>query len=369
MITGWAAGIFLFHLLAVPANAQFRTSIQGTVQDPQGAVIPGATLTLTDEGTNATVVRTSNEEGVFNFNALPADKFTLVVEKTGFEKKVLKNLQLIPEQPNAMNVQMVVGALTETVSVSSTSESAMDTETANSGRTITEEEIQHMPTFQRDATALIRLTPGTLSDGAQSAGGGGFAAPGTQSGASHGGGGNMGSSSSIFATENGASANTNGGQFQNNGFTVDGVSTVSAVWGGATIITPSEDSIANVRVVTNAYDAENGRFAGAMTEITSKGGTNQIHGSFFSQIVRPGLNAYQRWSPDSNVAGTPAQRGLLRDEDRYNQFGGSIGGPIWKNKIFAFFNYEGQNLNSPSTGTGWYVTPALTALAPSGSIA
>ncbi len=67
-------------------------------------------------------------------------------------------------------------------------------------------------------------------------------------------------SSSIFATENGASANANGGQFENNGYTVDGISTASAVWGGATVITPSEDSISNVKIVTNAYDAENGRF-------------------------------------------------------------------------------------------------------------
>jgi hypothetical protein len=107
-----------------------------------------------------------------------------------------------------------------------------------------------------------------------------------------------------------------------------------------------------------------------MTEITSKSGTNQIHGSIFAQIVRPGLNAYQRWNGAQSIAsGSPAARGLLKDTDFYNQFGGSIGGPIWKNKVFAFFNYEGQNLNSSSTGTGWYPTSALASLAPSGSLA
>jgi hypothetical protein len=107
-----------------------------------------------------------------------------------------------------------------------------------------------------------------------------------------------------------------------------------------------------------------------MTLITSKSGSNQIHGSLFAQIVRPGLNAYQRWNGPASVApGTPAQRGLLRDEDFYNQFGGSVGGPIWKNKVFAFFNYEGQSKNSPTTSTGWFVAPSLASLAPSNSIA
>jgi hypothetical protein len=222
------------------------------------------------------------------------------------------------------------------------------------------------------------LAPGVLATGAQSGGGGGFQAPGTQTGASSGGGGNLGHSSSIFATENGASANANGGRYDSNGYTVDGISTASAVWGGSTVVTPSEDSVGNVKIVTNAYDAENGRFSGALTEITSKTGTNDLHGSFLIQITRPGLNAYQRWNGQSSVQSTdpttgakltPAARGLLRDEDRYNQWGGSIGGPIWKNKIFAFFAYEGQSQTVPTTSTQWFPTAALAALAPANSIA
>jgi hypothetical protein len=376
---GWCISALLLLGFAVPSQAQFRTSIQGVVTDPQGALIPGATLTLKDQATNETVVRTSNDEGIFNFNALSADHFSLTIERDGFKKKVLDDLQLIPEQSNALNITLELGAATETVTVNASLAPAMDTETANNGRTISENEIQHMPAFQRDVTRLIELTPGVQADGAQQGGsGGGFAAPGTQSGASHGGGGNLGSSSSIFATENGVSANTNGQQFQSNGFTVDGISTESAVWGGSTVLTPSQDSVGNVRIVTNSYDAENGRFSGAITEITSKSGSNDIHGSIFIQVVRPGLDAYQRWNGPSSVASTgpggvkltPQQRGLLRDSDRYNQIGGSVGGPIWRNRGFAFFNYEGQSLNTPSTGSGWYYTPStLAPLAPSGSIA
>jgi len=372
------AVMLLLVCFSLPAQAQYRTSVEGVVTDPSGALIPGATLTLTDQATNETFVRTSNDAGIFNFSALPADHFNLVVDKNGFKKKVLTDLQLIPEQANSLNVQMDLGAESESVSVDASLAPAMDTETANIGRTISDVEIQHLPSFERDPTMLIQLVPGVIADGSQQGSGGGFAAPGTQSGANHGGGGgNLGSSSSVFATENGPSANTNGQQFQNNGYTVDGISTVSAVWGGSTIVTPSEDSIANVRILTNTYDAEVGRFSGATTEITSKSGSNEIHGSVFAQIVRPGLNAFQRWNGPGSVASvdssgkalTPEARGLLRVNDRYNQFGGSVGGPIWKNRIFAFFNYEGQSQNTPQTGTGWYTTPELASLAPAGSIA
>src|SRR6202453_2085005 len=371
VIAGWAAALLLLVVQAVPAHAQYRTSIQGVVTDGTGAVVPGALLTLTDIGTNEKQVRHSDPNGVYNFNALPADTFTLVVEKKGFQKQVLDKLTLSPEQANSVNVQLLVGADSQTVTVDASAEAVIDTETANNGTTISENEIQHMPTFQRDVTQLIQLAPGVQADGSQQGGGGGFQSPGTQTGASSGGGGNLGHSSSIFATENGASANTNGGQFETNGFTVDGISTVSAVWGGATVITPSEESVGNVKVVTNAYDAENGRFSGALTEITSKSGTNQVHGSVFAQINRPGLNAYQRWNGPASVApGTPEERGLLRDSDRYNQLGGSVGGPRWKNKVFAFFSYEGQSQTVPATGTGWYEIPsALAPLAPATSIA
>jgi hypothetical protein len=361
-----------FALLAlVPfASAQYRASIQGVVTDTQGGVIPGATLTLVNSSTNEKQVRTSNGTGVFNFNALPADVFTLTVTMNGFKTKVLNNVQIIPEQANALNVQLEVASVAQTVTVDASQSPLIDTETSTLGRTISDNEVQHMPVYERDATALIRLVPGVLADGAQEAGGQGFQAPGTQANVSSGGGGNLGHSSSIFATENGASANANGGRFDSNGYTVDGISTASAVWGGSTVITPSEDSIGNIQILTNAYDAENGRFSGALTEITSKSGSNQIHGSLFAQITRPGLNAYQRWNgPQSENSGTPDSRGLLRDEDRYNQFGGSVGGPIWKNRIFAFFSYEGQSQTIPDRSVQWYPTAAFSGLAPSGSIA
>ncbi len=166
----------------------------------------------------------------------------------------------------------------------------------------------------------------------------------------------------FLQTENGPQAVAAGQQYENNGITIDGISTTSAVWGGTTVVTPSEDSVESVKVVSNSYDAENGRFSGAQVQVTSKSGTNQYHGSLFFTAHRPGLNAFQPFNG--------LDQKVRRDENRFNQFGGSVGGPIWKNKVFAFFNYETvRQPNSSSTDNGWYETPAFAASAPAGSIA
>lgn len=355
-------GLLLSGLLALfgaAAHAQFRTSIQGTVTDPQGAIVPGAKLTLKDNANNNTMVRTSNSAGVFNFNALPPDHFTLTAEAPGFQKKVLNDLQFIPEQSNSLNVQLDIGAVDTTVNVDASTVAAIDTDTPNIGTTISSNDIQHTPSFNRDVFTLTQLAPGVVSDGSQAAGGGVYALPGNQGPGGSG-------ANGQFPTENRPQANANGSQNQNNGIAIDGISTVSAVWGGASVITPNEDSIDNVRIVTNDYDAENARFAGAQTLVTSKSGTNQVHGSLYIAIHRPGLNAYNRPVRDASgtLVATPQ-----RDTQRFNQYGGSIGGPIIKDRLFAFFAYEASPNSSTSTSTGWYETSAFRAAAPSGSIA
>jgi hypothetical protein len=354
----------LLLLLAPLAKAQYRASIQGTVADPTGAVIPGATLTLTDNATNSKLVRTSNGEGIFNFNALPADPFTLVVEMKGFQTKTLENLKLIPEQANAVNVVLDISSNVESVTVDASTATVLQTENASIGATVSANQIQHMPSFGRDVFQLAQLAPGSFADGSQSGGGGSYTIPGTQ------GPGGTGSSDGIFKTENGPQVVAAGGQYENNSISIDGISTVSAVWGGTSVITPSEDSIDNVKIVTNSYDAENGRFSGAQLQVTSKSGSNEIHGSLFFAANRPGLNAYQRYNGSGTYnTGSASDRGLLRNDQRFNQYGGSVGGPIWKDKIFAFFNYETQRNNTADITNGWYDTPTFDGLAPANSIA
>ncbi len=342
---------------ATLVQAQYRTSIQGVVTDTTGAVVPGATLTLTNPATGEKQVRVSDASGVYNFNALAAAPFRLEVESKGFEKKVIDNLVLIPDQANGLTVQLTIGSESTTVNVDATSAPALETETASISGVVSDREIQHLPSFGRDVLKLAQLAPGAFADGSQGGGGQQFYnLPGTQSGASQSGG-----PTGIFATENLAPVVSAGNQIENNGVSVDGISTTSAVWGGSTVITPSEDSVESVKIVTNSYDAEDGRFSGAQLQITSKSGTNDFHGSLFFTTHQPNLNAFQRY----NGGNSPT-----RDNSKFNQFGGSVGGPIWKNKIFAFFNYETvREPNTDNIGNGWYDTPAFDALAPSGSIA
>jgi hypothetical protein len=166
--------------VSLPMHAQFRASIQGSVTDPSGAAIPGAKLTLKDNATNLVLSATSDSTGVYNFNALPADHFTLTATAAGFSQRVIQDLQVIPEQPNSVNVTLQLGETTTTVTVSGDTVSAVDTETSNIGATISANEIQHMPSFNRDVFTLTQLAPGTVSDGSQSSGGGVYALPGNQ---------------------------------------------------------------------------------------------------------------------------------------------------------------------------------------------
>jgi len=356
--------LVFFSFGSMLAHAQFRASLRGTVTDQQGAAVPDATVTLTNTATNQKMVATSDANGIYQFNALGPAPYSLSAEHAGFKTRVLDNVQIIPEQLNALDLQLEVGEVAQTVTVSGTTQT-LDTETATVSGTVSTNQIQHMPSFNRDIFQLAQLAPGMFGDAAQHKGGGASTTPGNQ-----GPGGTPGGSGGIFATENGPQVQSAGGQYETNSINIDGISTVSAVWGGTSVITPSEDSVETMKVVSNSYDAQNGRFTGAQIQVITKGGTNQFHGSAFFKASRPGLNAYQAWNGlGSNKSGTPAERGVNRDEGRFNQYGGSLGGPIWKNKVFAFFNWETSPFASSTTAQGWYETSQFASAATPGSIA
>ena len=360
--------IFVFAVLSfvTAAHAQFGASLRGTISDPSGAVIPGATVTLTNKETNQVKTSQSDASGIYTFNALAPGSYSVTAQRQGFKKKEIAQVVLIPEQPNALDVQMELGDVAQTVTVNGSSTPLLDTDTATVSATISSNEIQHLPSYNRDVFQLAQLTPGVFGDSSQGSGGGSLELPGNQ-----GPGGSGSSSAGIFQTENGPQIQTRGGQYETNGITIDGISTVSAVWGGTSVITPSEDSVGDMKIVSNSYDASVGRFSGGQIEVTTKAGTNAFHGSLFFKASRPGLNAYQRWNGVGSVLpGTPAARGLNRDDTRTNNDGGSLGGPIWKNKIFAFFNFEQSPENNNSTAQAWYETSQFDAsAAPTGTIA
>src|ERR1019366_8487938 len=161
--------------------------------------------------------------------ALAPAPYRLTVGAKGFKQKLLEHVQIIPEQPNALNLELEVGEVQQTVTVSDTIQ-ALDTDTATLSGTITSNQIQHMPSFNRDVFQLAQLAPGVFGDGSQGGSGG------TNNFAwNQGPGGSGNGSSGIFAIENGPQIQNAGGQYETNSITIDGISTTSAVWGGTTV--------------------------------------------------------------------------------------------------------------------------------------
>jgi len=337
-------------LMITAAHAQYRGTLQGTVTDAQGAVIPGAKVTLTDKETNRTLEATTDGAGIYVLNGLAPRPYKMEVVKDGFKKKALDDITIIAEQNNALNVQLDVGQVTDVVNVTDAAP-LIDTATANISGTVTSENIQKLPSFGRDPLQLLQLAPGAFGDGSRSSGGGTQNLPGTTIGGT-------GNTAGIFAIENGGQVTANGARTGENNYQIDGVGVTSVSWGGTTVVTPNEDSIKEVKVVTNNYDAENGRYRGAQVKIISQNGSNQFHGSAFWKADRQGLNAYQRYGGFGKTAQI--------NTGRFNDFGGTFGGPIIKNKLFGFFSYETIRSNSPFNTQGWYETSQFVSTAANG---
>ena len=329
--------------VSIHSLAQYRAGVQGTVTDSTGAVVPGATVTLTSTETGNSRNTTTSNGGVYSIPGLAPGNYKLTVDKSGFQKKSLDNVLISAEQMQAVNVQLDVGQSSQTVTVSASAVPVINTETATVGGTVTTREVENLPTFGRDPFQLLQLAPGSFGDNARAASGGSNNLPGNA------GPGGTSATSSIFQTENQVQVSANGQRTTANNYQIDGVSVNSLAWGGASVITPNEESVKEVRVESSSYSAENGRGAGAQVLAVSKNGTNDFHGSLLMRAARPGLNAYQRWN---GPAAAPT-----RNTDRFNQFAGSIGGPIIKKHVFFFFSYETLRQNTTATGSGWYETP------------
>lgn len=340
---------FCIAAFAIPVQSQYRAGVQGVIQDPSGEVIPGATITLTNKDTNHSEQVSSDADGVYNFLQLGPGHYSIKVEKQGFQTQNLADVVIAAEQVQAINISMQIGAVTQSVTVNASVTPAIDTETGQISSTISATQVQDLPSFGRDPYQLLQLAPGAFGDDAHNNSGGAQNIPGSA------GPGGTSATSSIFQTENQAQVFANGQRNEANSFQVDGVSVNSLDWGGAATITPNEESVREVRITTNSYDAEYGHGSGAQVDVVSQSGTNNYHGSFFWKFDRPGLNAYQ----DYNGPSSPAAD--ARVSNRFNQLGGSVGGPILKNRLFAFFSYETLRNNSINTADNWVETPQLLA--------
>ena len=343
---------------AAAAHAQFKASIQGTVQDEKGGIVAGAKVTVTDQATGISHETLASDQGFYRVNELPPGTYTVTVEATGFKQNISKDLVVQAEQPRGFDITLAVGTVAEQVTVSATNE-GLQTEDASIATTISRLEIERLPEFGRDPYELIRLAPGVFGDGARTGNGQSAGFP-NGSGSVGGTGGPGGSNTAIFQTENQQPISANGQRQTSNDYMADGVSVNSLQWGGAAVITPSIESVQEINVITADYDAADGRSSGAHINTITKSGSNQFHGAGFFQYQTPGLNAFNKFNGFNTGSNTPNP--TVRDNNAFRQFGGNLGGPILRNKLFFFFNYEGLRDNTSTFSNQWVDTTQFDAL-------
>lgn len=353
------AGLFFCLLLfVVVARAQNQAAIQGTVMDPNGGAIAGATVTVTDQATGVARQAVTTAEGFYRISQIPPGAYTVTVEAKGFKKSVTADVQVNAELVRGLDVNLAVGDVSESVQVNGSIAPALQTEDANITGTLTTQEMERLPMMNRDPYELLRLAPGVFGDGARLGNGlsAGFPnGPGNNGGS----GGTGGSNVAIFQTENQQPISAAGQRVTANDYTVDGVSVNSLQWGGAAVVTPSPDSIQQITVLSNDYDATDGRNSGAHIKVVTRGGTNTVHGDGFFQYEEPGLNAFNKYggfNPGSGFAPP------VRNDDAFRQFGAALGGPVIKDKLFFFFDYEGLRDKNATFASDWVETPQFDQL-------
>lgn len=334
-------------LIAIPVFGQYRASLEGTIQDPSGAVIPNAHVKLLNTGTQATVETTANDQGFYRFNQLPAGTYTLTIDAQGFQTTTVSNIAVAADLPQTANATMQPGNIETTVTVSASAIPALQTADASVSGTVTSQQVEDLPTFGRDPYELIRVLPGMDSTGGRSGNGnvqplGNTTGPGQS---------NIG----IFQTENQVQVSSAGQRVEQNVYYIDGVNVNSLGWGGAAVVTPNTESVQDMTVITADYDAGDGRGSGAHIKTTTKSGTDQFHGSLLFLYQDPNFNAFNKWGGPSG--GLPT-----RISNNYRQYAASIGGPIKKDKLFFFLSYEGLHNKTNTYGTGWVTTPQYRSL-------
>lgn len=336
----------LLILMTPPIHAQFGSGLSGTVIDASGAAIPKASVTLTNSATQQTQTTTTNDTGFYRFVELGPGNYTLTVTATGFKKNSLTNVALAAETPRDVEVTLQAGGASETVQVNGDFVPLLQTSDASIGATIDGEEIKELPTYGADPYEILRTAPGITGDGARSGAGSAILLPN--------GGGPGGSNSGIFQTENQVQISADGQREADNNFMIDGVSVNSLTFGGAAVVSPNQEAVGSISIVSTSFDASDGRNSGAQIKVVTKSGTNALHGSLFGLYDEPGLNAYDRWGGPSNALPT-------RVENKGRNYAASLGGPIIRNKVFYFVSFEGFSAANNSETQSYVETPEYRA--------
>jgi hypothetical protein len=289
----------------------FTANITGTVTDPAGASVVGAQTVLKNTSTGETRRGVTNELGRYTFSQILPSSYELTVTKEGFRASVQTGVQVTPNQTAEVNIQLQLGGMSERVEVSAAA-ILLDTQTSNQSSTMNRSMLESLPVANRSALALVTATIA----------------------------GGTGANQNTNDDQNVGRFNLFGGRRDSSAILIDGVSATAGDWGGL-IAQPGADTVQDLQVIRNTYEAQYGRTGAGVINMTTKGGTDQYHGSAFEYFRNDHLNANDFWSNLNN-----------RPKAKYtrNQWGASISGPIWKSKhLFGLFSFEKSRYGQPST--------------------
>jgi hypothetical protein len=312
--------------LSAGVRAQVSTtgSITGTVHDPQGAAVPKAEVTITEEATGVSRNVTADDNGAYSALGLTPGRYTVSTSPHGFKKTVNSGIDLHIGDKLVVDLKVEVGAVTEVVTV--TGEAAqVETRSSDVSSLVTSKQVTELPLNGRNYAQLVTLVPG-ISPVTQAGAGGAFGTNGT-------------------GLDSHVDMSVNGNQSNANLWTVDGVNNMDVGSNATLLVFPSIDSIQEFRVERNSFSAEYGQAQGAVINLVTKGGSNEFHGTLFEFFRNDKLNANDVFN---NRAGQP------RPTQRYNNYGWNFSGPVWvptfgaggkkiwkgKNRAFFFWNEE-----------------------------
>jgi len=298
-------------------------ALTGLVTDPSGGSIANATVTLTSLSTNQARTATTGADGSYRFTLLPPGSYNVRFMASGFKTTDVTSVAIDVTETPVLNRSLEIGTQTEQITIEATAET-IQSATSTLGTTVTGTSISSLPLVSRNYTQVLSLSAGANAD--------------TNQGAA------LGKGTSDMSV-NGA------GQDQNN-FQMDGASIVNAFGAGLSgdsgiyvgIAIPSPDAIAEFKVQTSTFDASYGRNPGANVNVVTKSGTNQVHGSLFEYFRNEDLNA--------NGFFQNRDGGGVKQVLKQNQFGGTIGGPLKKDKLFVFGSYQGTRQRNGIAGGG-----------------
>jgi hypothetical protein len=315
-------GFIALALALIPSGtlmASVTASISGTVTDPTGAIVPHCTVTATNVDTGVSATESTNAQGYYSFPSLPLGKYSVKVQQAGFKAYTETGLVLDVNTALVIDVKLQIGQSSEQVEVSGEA-LHVDTESTQMGEVITAKEMTDVPLETRSYTDLLALQPGVVPQASQMSGAyagsfisAGFAAP------------------LVSGDLNSGALSVNGMRESENGFILNGMLVQEVGFSGAGAI-PNLDSLAEFRILTNNFDAEYGNYSGGQINVVTKSGTNRFHGNVFEFLRNTDLDAANYFNAGS------------RGSYHQNQFGGTFGGPIVKDKIFFFGDYQGNRV-------------------------